>query len=109
MLSPDPTQLADEEMSSPSSSAAVVAGSNQENAAPLVVRVLLDGRPVAPSEAGQDVQFDGSGNSFVLVDEPRLYALVELEEFGSHALQLGSNSAGLSLFAFTFGAYDQGP
>jgi thiol-disulfide isomerase/thioredoxin len=74
-----------------------------------LVRVTLDGEPLTPTEAGQDVQFDNEGNSFVLVDEPRLYALVELEKFASHDLHLRVNSPGLSLFTFTFGAYDGGP
>jgi thiol-disulfide isomerase/thioredoxin len=75
----------------------------------LLVRVTLDGQPLAPNQAGPDVQFDGEGHSFVLVQEPRLYELVELEKFASHDLQLRVNSPGLSLFTFTFGAYDEGP
>jgi thiol-disulfide isomerase/thioredoxin len=74
-----------------------------------LVRVTLDGEALTPTEAGQDVRFDNEGSSFVLVDEPRLYALVELEEFASHDLHLRVNSPGLSLFTFTFGAYDGGP
>jgi thiol-disulfide isomerase/thioredoxin len=74
-----------------------------------LLRVTLDGQPLTPEQAGQDVQFDGESNSFVLVDEPRLYSLVELEEFASHDLQVRVNSPGLSLFTFTFGAYEEGP
>jgi thiol-disulfide isomerase/thioredoxin len=75
----------------------------------LLVRVTLDGQPLAPDQAGQDIQFDSEGNSFVLVDGPRMYALVELEMFASHDLRLSVNSPGLSLFTFTFGAYGRGP
>ena len=73
------------------------------------MRVTLDGLPLTPDQAGEDVRFDRQGNSFVMVGEPRLYRLVELEEFASHDLHLRVNSPGLSLFTFTFGAYDQGP
>ena len=73
------------------------------------MKLLLDGRPLTRSEAGQDVQFDGAGNSFIVVDEPRLYALVELENYTTHELQLAVNEPGMSLFAFTFGAYEEGP
>jgi thiol-disulfide isomerase/thioredoxin len=73
------------------------------------VKVTLDGKPLTPEQAGQDVQFDGQGNSFVPVDEPRLYGLVELDEFSSHDLRLSSNSTDFSLFTFTFGAYEEGP
>ncbi len=74
-----------------------------------VVRLTLDGEPLTRSQAGRDVEFDDAGNSFVTVDEPKLYGLVELPEFGSYDLQLQVNSTGLSLFTFTFGAYDEGP
>ncbi|HZA24057.1 MAG TPA: hypothetical protein VFA32_15885, partial [Dehalococcoidia bacterium] len=84
------------------------AGSGERRTGALV-RVTLDGHPLTPDQAGQDVQFDSAGNSFVLVDEPRLYRLVELEEFASHDLRLSVNSSGLSLFTFTFGAYSEGP
>lgn len=73
------------------------------------VRVTLDGSPLTQAQAGQDVQYDDDGNSFVLVNEPRLYALVELDRFSSHELRLGVKAPDLSLFAFTFGAYEDGP
>ena len=74
-----------------------------------VVGLTLNGEPLARSQAGRDVEFDEAGNSFVTVNEPKLYGLVELPEFGAHELQLRVNSAGLSLFTFTFGAYEDGP
>ena len=73
------------------------------------VRVTLDGQPLARSQAGQDVEFDQQGNSFVTVDEPRLYGLVKLDAFESHNLELSPRDAGLSLFTFTFGAYEDMP
>ena len=68
------------------------------------VRVTIDDRPLASDEAGWDVMFDNDGNSFVLVDEERMYYLVNMDAFSGHDLKLGSNSM-FSLFAFTFGAY----
>ena len=55
------------------------------------------------------MRFDHDGNSFVLVNEPRLYGLVELDRFSSHELRLSTKSSDLSLFTFTFGAYEEGP
>ena len=72
---------------------------------PYTVRVLMDGAPLRPEDAGSDVVFDDEGNSYVLVTEPRMYRLVNLDRFGEHELKLSSNSYEFSLFAFTFGAY----
>ena len=75
---------------------------------PFEVQVTLDGRPLTAEEAGTDLVIR-DGRSFVVVDEPRLYHLVELPAFGSHELKLSSNSEGFALFALTFGAYLEGP
>ena len=49
------------------------------------------------------------GRSYFRVDEGRLYELVSLLEYGTHELKLSSNSDDFVLFAFTFGAYEEGP
>jgi cytochrome c biogenesis protein CcdA/thiol-disulfide isomerase/thioredoxin len=64
---------------------------------PRRVRVELDGRPIAPDAAGDDVR-DG----VVTVRRQRLYNLVKLASPGEHVLRLGFD-AGVSGFAFTFG------
>ena len=75
---------------------------------PFEVDIPLDGRPLTQKEAGQDLIVEG-GRSYLSVDEPRLYAIVELPEYGTHELTLASNSDQFALFAFTFGAYAEGP
>jgi thiol-disulfide isomerase/thioredoxin len=77
--------------------------------APTEVRITLDNRPLAPAQAGEDVRFDSQGNSYIMVDQARMYRLVELPQFSSYDLKLSVNSADFSLFIFTFGAYDEGP
>ena len=79
-----------------------------EDADPFRVMVTLDGQPLTEDTKGADVIID-DGMSYILVDEPRLFRIVELPEFGPHDLKLSSNSPDFALFAFTFGAYDQGP
>ena len=75
----------------------------------VTVKVTLDGRPLTQENRGADIFFDDSGDSFVSVDASRMYRLVELPEFGGHELLLSSNSAAFALYAFTFGAYTEGP
>jgi cytochrome c biogenesis protein CcdA/thiol-disulfide isomerase/thioredoxin len=64
---------------------------------PLGVRVLLDGHPIAASEAGSDVHA-----SVVTVRRQRLYTLVSLPHAERHHLSLRF-AAGVSGYAFTFG------
>ena len=71
------------------------------------VDVTLDGRPLTQDEAGQDLIVE-AGRSYLLVDSPRLFAVVELGRFEAHELKLASNSDRFALYAFTFGAYDEG-
>ena len=75
---------------------------------PFEVRVTIDGRPLTEEEAGADLMIS-NGRSFVTVTVDRMYELVALPEFSTHELKLSSNSPDFAFFAFTFGAYDQGP
>ena len=78
-----------------------------EGGPPFDVQVTIDGRPLTPEEAGADLIME-DGRSFLRVDEPRMYAVVALPEFGGHELKLSANSPDFALFAFTFGAYVKG-
>ena len=75
---------------------------------PFTVRLVMDDGPLTPEQAGVDVTFDDEGNSIVIVDEARMYNLIELASYGGHELTLSSNSDEMQLFTFTFGAYDTG-
>jgi thiol-disulfide isomerase/thioredoxin len=76
---------------------------------PVQVRVLLDGFPLQPEEAGPDVEWDEVGYSVVTVDEPRMYRVVDLPRLGEHTLRLGTMDEGLAVYSATFGAYTEGP
>ncbi len=76
-----------------------------ENLPPYEVRVTLNDKALDPAEAGADVRFDADGNSFVVVDESKMYRLVSIPMFGGHELKLSSNSSDFSAFAFTFGGF----
>ena len=76
---------------------------------PEPVRITLDGLPLGRESAGADVTFAPDGSSYVLVGRPKMYRLVEKAMFSGHEMQVSPKSADFSLFAFTFGAYPQGP
>lgn len=74
------------------------------------VRVTLDGEYLTAENRGADIQLGADGESYLLVDEPRLYEIVDSPAYTSEKdLRLSSNSADFSLFAFTFGVYQDGP
>ena len=79
-----------------------------EGGEPFEVQVTIDGRPLLLEEGGADLIVE-DGRSFFRVDEARMYEVVALPKFGSHELTLSSNSPDFSFFAFTFGAYAEGP
>ena len=79
-----------------------------DNANPFTVRLTLDDAPLEVEKAGEDVMYDEDGNSYIYVDESRLYRLVDMPVFSGHKLKLSSTSPEMSLFAFTFGAYMEG-
>lgn len=77
-----------------------------DGAAPYRVRITLDGMPLSPDDADTDVRFDDMGNSYLHVDQSRMYRLIRTTEYEQHELQLSSNSDRFELFTFTFGAYE---
>lgn len=79
-----------------------------EGGSPFDVQVTIDGRPLTTEEAGADLILE-DGRSFFIVDEARLFEVVALPEFGGHELKLSANSPDFAFFAFTFGAYAEGP
>jgi cytochrome c biogenesis protein CcdA/thiol-disulfide isomerase/thioredoxin len=64
---------------------------------PREVQVLLDGKPITASNAGDDVH-----GGTVTVSKQRLYHLVDLPKAGRHVLTLRF-APGISGYAFTFG------
>ena len=63
-------------------------------------------RPLTADEAGEHIVIEG-GRSYFVVDEPDLYNVVSLLEFGDAELKFSSNSPHFALFALTFGSYNE--
>ena len=78
---------------------------------PYRVRALLDSQYLTEENRGRDVQIGEDGESYLLVDQPRLYEIVNSPEYTERrTLRLSSNSPDFGLFAFTFGVYaGEGP
>ncbi len=65
------------------------------------IDVELDGLPIAPDMAGEDVTFV-KGRAIVTVKEARMYRLVKADVYHRGALKLSTGSSGLRMYAFTF-------
>jgi hypothetical protein len=74
------------------------------------VLVTLDAENLTEQNKGADVMIDSNGESYLWVDEPRLYAVIETPNYVRRStLKMASNSSDFGLYAFTFGIYEDGP
>lgn len=73
------------------------------------VIVELDGGPVPDSHAGHDIAYDDAGRSFITVDQPRMYRVIETDEFRLYELKLMVETPGMGIHNFTFGVFTEGP
>ena len=79
-----------------------------EGAEPFKVLVTLDDEYLTDSNKGEDVVIEEDGRSFLHIDEPRLYSIIQAQNYDTYDLKLSSNSPHFALFAFTFGVYESG-
>ena len=77
-------------------------------AQPFKVLVRVDGEYVKPSYRGEDLVIEEDGRSFLYVDDPRMYSIVQAPSYGTHELMLSSNSPYFSVVTITFGIYESG-
>ncbi|MBM3925073.1 MAG: thioredoxin family protein [SAR202 cluster bacterium] len=75
---------------------------------PFKVHVTLNGKNLDQFNKGADVVIEPDGRSYLVVDKPRMYHVVEAPEYGTYELKLASNSADFAVYAFTFGVYESG-
>ena len=74
------------------------------------VRITLDGNYLTEANKGADIQIGEDGESYLLVDQPRLYEIIDSPNYTQEQeLRMSSNSQNFGLFAFTFGVYSEGP
>lgn len=80
----------------------LVAVMKPEQPGSIRVDVTQDGKPIAKSDAGKDLQYDAQGNSYVTVDAGRAYDLIMNARFGQHDLKLSPKSYGVGIYDFAF-------
>ena len=69
----------------------------------------MDGEYLTEENRGADVMIGEDGESYLLVTEAKLYAVVKNPMYvKSSVLRLSSNSDDFGLFAYTFGVYEEG-
>ena len=66
------------------------------------VYVQHDGKPVAESDKGADIRYDDKGQSYLLVEDGRMYHIIKNAKFGQRRLRLATAEPGLGIYAFTF-------
>ena len=77
---------------------------------PYRVRITLDGDYLTEENAGADIRFGEDGESYLPVEQPRLYEIIDSPGYTQgQILRMSSNSNNFGLFAFTFGVYEDGP
>ena len=79
-----------------------VVGVIRPEGAPVTVIVTQDAKPLAHEDAGSDIQYDAQGRSYISVDTPRAYDIVDNKKWGTHDLMLEPQGGGVGMFSFDF-------
>jgi thiol-disulfide isomerase/thioredoxin len=69
---------------------------------PARVYITRDEMPVPVELRGLDIQEDEDGETYLIVQEPRLYYLIALEDDETHELKLWTTVKGLAVHSFSF-------
>ncbi|HIN35218.1 MAG TPA: hypothetical protein EYM75_05690 [Dehalococcoidia bacterium] len=81
-----------------------------ESGQPYTARVTLNGDFLTDENKGSGVTIAANGESFLSVNEPRMYSIIEAPAYSKdNKLTMSSNSDDFEIFAFTFGVYETGP
>ncbi|MDA1010376.1 MAG: redoxin domain-containing protein, partial [Chloroflexi bacterium] len=73
-----------------------------EAGAPTEVIVQIDGVPIRPDFAGDDVQWDEAGRSIVAVDGRRLYDIADFPQVTERQMRLSIHEEGVAIFLASF-------
>ncbi len=79
----------------------VVLSAKKEGA---IVLVLQNDKALTAQESGDDITTDEHGNTFVVVNEPKLFHIVKNKDFGDRTIKLIPKDEGTTFYSFTFDA-----
>ena len=71
---------------------------------PFKVLIELDGRPVPLEDAGEDIEYEPDGQSYITVEASKEYRVIELAKWGEREIKLRANSPFFGMSAVTFGS-----
>jgi hypothetical protein len=66
------------------------------------VKVEIDDEPLRIVNIGDDVQKDKQGDTFITVEEPKLFSILKRNNSESHTLKCTPLSSGVSFYMLTF-------
>jgi thiol-disulfide isomerase/thioredoxin len=70
---------------------------------PVEVVVTRDGAPVPEPLRGRDIKARPDGQTVLIIDEPRMYYVIQGEDDGTHELVFSPTKKGARICSFTFG------
>ncbi len=79
----------------------VVVSAKKEGA---IVVVLQNDKALTVEEYGDDITADEHGNTFVIVNEPKLFHIIKNRDFGERIIKLIPKDEGTTFYSFTFDA-----
>ena len=73
------------------------------------MHITVNGEYLTEENRGADITIGEDGVSYLRVTEPKLYKLVEHDDWqGEQELRMSSMSDDFGLYSFTFGVYEDG-
>lgn len=67
------------------------------------VIIEVDGRPLKSEDAGEDIEYDDEGRSFIHVDRAKEYRVIEQQKSTEREVKFLTTSPDFAMFAVTFG------
>lgn len=68
-----------------------------------IIDIFIDDKPIPASMTGSDVVIDEDGKTHIHITNHRLYSIIRVDHYHNATLRIGVRSAGLRMYAFTFG------